>query len=76
MNASNLLWFVSSGSKCCEKAVKWRVFQDYFVFYSEPAAQTSKLIVYCPPEDANPSVDDRLCSYTVTAQSLVCDNDN
>ena len=61
--------FVSYGSKCREKAVKWRAFQDYFAFYSEPVAQTSKLIVYCPPEDANPSVDDGLCSDTVTARA-------
>ena len=61
--------FVSYGSKCREKAVKWRAFQDYFAFYSEPVAQTSKLIVYSPPEDANPSVDDGLCSDTVTARA-------
>ena len=60
--------FVSYVSKCRREAAKWRPFQDYFAFYSEPANQKpSWLIVSGPRKDAKPSVNDKLSSYTVTA---------
>ena len=39
-----------------------------FVFYSEPAHQKPALVVHGTREDANPSVNDKLHSYTVTAR--------
>ena len=38
-----------------------------FVFYSEPAHQKPALVVSGPREDAHPSVNGKLHSYTVTA---------
>ena len=39
-----------------------------FVFYSEPAHQKPALVVHGTREDANPLVNDKLHSYTVTAR--------
>ena len=39
-----------------------------FVLYSEPATQKPALVAKGPPQDANPSVNDRLCTYTATAR--------
>ena len=38
------------------------------MFYSEPAHQKPALVVHGTREDANPSVNDKLHSYTVTAR--------
>ena len=54
-------------SKCRGEAAKWQPFQDYFAFYSEPANQKPRLIVSGPRNNAEPTVNDKLRSYTVTA---------
>ena len=46
------------------EAAKWQPFQELFVFYSEPANQKPTLVVSGPRKDANPSVNDKLHSYT------------
>ena len=38
------------------------------MFYSEPAHQKPALVVHGTREDANPLVNDKLHSYTVTAR--------
>ena len=60
--------FVSYVMKHRGEAAKWQPFQDLFVFYSEPAHQKPALVVSGTREDANPSVNDKLHSYTVTAR--------
>ena len=41
------------------------------MFYSEPANQKPRFVVSGPREDANPSVNDELRSYTVTARPRI-----
>ena len=56
--------FVSYVMKYREKQQNGDHFGTFFAFYSEPTIQKPKLVV----KDANPSVNDKLHSYTVTAR--------
>ena len=62
--------FVSYVTKHRGEAEKWRPFRDHFVFYSDPAHKKPALVVSGTREDANPSVNDKLHSYTVTARPI------
>ena len=57
--------FASYVSKCCGEAAKWRPFWDSFAF-TQSQLKKSRLIVYGPRKDANPTVNDKLRNYTVT----------
>ena len=58
-------WFVY---KLCGE-MSWKSWKMPTVpaFYLEPANQNPRFVVSGPREDANPSVNDKLRSYTVTA---------
>ena len=68
-----MFWLRLSGFACTNipahnSSVTCRMSGYLFVFYSEPAHQKPALVVSGTREDANPSVNDKLHSYTVTVR--------